>query len=108
MSGGAIAATVIGSILGFALIVAALLFFWRRRRNRRAAAQAPAQGFVPHTGDERAVGKADTSTIFSRIREKIKKEKEELDYGKPPVETEQLPAYKARNSGIQEEVVDRV
>lgn len=109
MSGGAIAATVIGSVLGFALIVAALLFFWRRRRSRRAAAQMPAQGFVPpHPGDEKAIGKADTSSVFSRIREKIKKEKEELDYAKPPVETEQLPAYKARNSGVQNEVVDRV
>ncbi|KAJ2928544.1 hypothetical protein H1R20_g8561, partial [Candolleomyces eurysporus] len=107
MSGGAIAATVIGSVLGFALIVAALLFFWRRRR--RAAAQMPPQGLVPpHVGDEKAVGKADTSSIFSRIREKIKKEKEELDYTKPPTETEQLPAYKVRNSGVEVEVVDRV
>ncbi|KAJ2913360.1 hypothetical protein MD484_g7055, partial [Candolleomyces efflorescens] len=104
MSGGAIAGAVIGSVLGFALLVAALFFFLRRRRSRMAAAPAATPAFV---ADEKVVGKADTSSIFSRIREKILKEKEELDYAKPPVETEQLPAYKVRNSGVQEAAVDR-
>lgn len=118
MSGGAIAATVIGSVLGFAILVLAFLFLWRRCRRARAVAAAqtstePSGTMAPQArplslGDEKAAMRSDSSSVFSMIREKIKKEKEELDYSKPPVETEQLPAYKARNSGVQIEVEDRV